>query len=122
MSNDYIYSSLSDDIVGATNQEAKESLRVYLSENSGVFYKAKELSKKCGFKPSATSVEFRKAVTELIEIDCYPIVANNSGFAWASDPNMIKFYADKLRERQLGLQRRIDAVTRIYNTITNARL
>ena len=108
--------------VESVDETKKNTLKDFLQRDPGTFYSARYLSGQCGFTESATSVELRNAVTKLIEIDECPIVAGAKGFSWATCSNMVKFYAEQLKFRQFGLQRRIDAVTRIYNIMDNKQL
>lgn len=119
MSDDNIYCSLPEEINVSVDATKKEYLKNFLQDHAGKFFSSTELTKIAGFKGSNTNVELRKAVTQLIEIEMCPIVANSKGFAWASCSNMVKFYSQQLNERLLGLQRRINAVRKVYNQMSH---
>lgn len=99
-----------------------KKLRSILEDNKGVFFTARNLAKECGFKISGTQRGLRKAINDFIEEQRLPIVSCAKGFSWASCPNMVKFYHSSLLERRDGLQRRIDAVKRIYDSMDGEKI
>ena len=88
------------------------------AQNKGTFFKARQLAEKIGYPVKGTQVELRKAITELIEIELTPIVGNVSGFTWATNANMVRFYLESLESRRYGLQRRIDSVRKVFNNMS----
>ena len=114
LNEDYIYSTVPEENIDSTFEEERHKVLNFLRADKGKFHKAAEIAQKVGFPTRGTQVEVRKAVTQLIEIDEEPIIATARGFAYASHPNQLKFYADSLDERKQGLQRRIDKVRQIH--------
>ena len=90
-----------------------------MKENKGEWYKARTLALECGFNTKGTQVELRKAITELLELEHYPIVSGSSGYCWATNSNMLMHYLIDLNNRKMGLQRRIDCVALVYNSMKN---
>ena len=89
------------------------SLREHLEANPGKFFTARKLAKEFGYRTTGTQVELRKAITELI-LEGHPIVSNVKGFSWATHPNMIRHNIETLQHRKMGIQRRIEALRRIF--------
>ena len=102
-------------------EEEKHRLLEYLRDNKGRFFKSKELASKTGFPISNTCVELRKAVTELIEEEKYPIITSSSGFAWASHPNQISYYIESLEARIKGINRRINSLNEIKDKMQQGK-
>lgn len=94
-----------------------DQIRDYLREAPGVWRTAADIARACGIRRSQTEVRVRKAVTILIERDMLPIVTHNAGFTWASSASMVRVYAENLENRRKGLDRRIEAVRQIYESM-----
>jgi len=94
-----------------------EALIIFLQSNKGKFYTANQLAKECGFRSSNTQVELRKVITILIEEEKLPIIASSNGFSWATNPKQILNYIEQLEARKQGLNRRINALRGIYETL-----
>jgi hypothetical protein len=109
---DNIYSSVDPDLFDKKYADRIKVLK-FLKEHSGEMIRSKEIAEACGLTTGNTQIQVRVLITQLIEIDHEPIVANNKGFMFSSNSNQLKFYANQLQERKLGLQRRIDSVLRI---------
>jgi len=90
----------------------KKELIGFLETNSGEFFTARKLAGMFGFKTTGTQVELRQAISELI-IDGCPIVSSAKGFSWALNDGMILNCVIELEFRQLGLQRRINALKKM---------
>jgi hypothetical protein len=113
MVEDHIYSSVPEEqfILSGDHQR----LVAHLKSHKGQFFKARKLAEACGFRTTGTQVELRKAITELIELGGHPIVSTSKGFSWAYHPNMLRHYEESLQFRLKGLQRRINAVNKIFH-------
>lgn len=104
-----IYSSVPDKAITSLKGD-KVALRIVLSENIGSFFTAKCLAGICNFPTKGSCVELRKAITELIEEESLPIIATSDGFSWTKNSDDLRVYAESLRLRIKGLERRICAV------------
>ncbi len=93
----------------------RERLIIELQTNKGIFLTAKTLAKRCGFRSTETQVELRKTISELITEHNLPIIANSTGFSWATDKNQILFYINQLETRKQGIERRQKALAKIYD-------
>ena len=89
-----------------TDYYKKLNLKKLLETNKGRFFTANYLTKLCEFKKSNTSVELRKAITELIA-EGNPIVSNAKGFGYAIHQNQVVHYIKHLEFRINGINRRI---------------
>ena len=114
---DNIYSSVPDEVLLNTNetQEYREPILSLLKSSEGLCITAKRIAEICGFPTRGTQVEVRKAITLLIEVDKEPIISLSQGFAYTTQSNQMTNYADRLEERNQGIQRRIKAVREIAN-------
>ena len=116
---DDIYSSVPEKVNIGYSDVDKYRLRDFLQEHKGSFFIGGKLARLTGFKEAGTQVAMRKAITDLIEVDGCPIVANAKGFGWITDLNQLSFYADNLEQRRAGLDRRIKAVRGIHERLKN---
>ena len=110
-----IYSSVPEEQLLNTKEtfEYRQPILLFLKASSGKFFTAREIAKACGFPTRGTQVEVRKAITLLLEVDKEPIMSMSKGFGYVTNANQMEFYAEKLEERDKGLQRRIKAVREI---------
>ena len=95
--------------------EDKDRILDLLISNKG-FIKASDIALRLNLKADKTSVNVRKAVSLLIS-DGFPIVSTGKGFCFVSSYDKIKAYMDSLESRRSGLNRRIDQLQKIYNTL-----
>jgi len=93
--------------------DEKEKLKKFLEFNPNRYFKGKDLSRRCGFTNSATSVQLRKAITELVCVDKVPIVSDSAGYMYATRKKAVEYYIDNLSDRVAGIQRRIYALIEI---------
>lgn len=114
-----IYSSVSQDSMLNNDEtpEYRNPILLFLKENIGQFFTAREIAKQCGFPIRGTQVEVRKAITLLLEIDKKPIIAMAKGFGYVTQANQMNFYADQLEQRSQGLLRRIKSVREIADNM-----
>ena len=112
--NENIYSSVPEEQF--TEFGDTEALIIYLQSTKGKFTPAKILAKECGYNTNSSCPELRKDITILIEEKGLPIIANSTGFAWAESSSQITFYIKQLESRKMGLQRRIDCLTKIADS------
>ena len=111
-----VYKSVPEHVISenyVSNPTDREKILATLMNNKGQRMTAKEISKKCGLPLNGSCVRTRKAITELIEVDEYPICSGKDGFFYPIDKSEIRDYIESLEIRRAGLDRRIDALTRI---------
>lgn len=104
-------SAISDNSI--TDLTQREKLLSVLQGNKGIPFTAQKLAMKCGFPMKGSNVETRKAITELIEVDGYPICSGSKGFFYPNSKEEIKAYIESLESRKNGIDRRINALTNI---------
>ena len=121
MEEDNIYSTVPDELKQGNIPERNIILH-YLKQHPGKFFNAIPLAKACGFPTGSTQVQIRLAITQLIILDEEPIVGNTKGFAYVTEPNMLKFYKESLIQRIQGTERKIKALDKIYNRMLNQRI
>lgn len=98
-----------EDIDKQFNQEKQEQILHILKENKGTPITANKMGKQVGLSTSQTAVKVRHAIRCLIENN-HPIVAINTGFMYAVHPNQVERYIESLRERQQGIENRIESL------------
>jgi hypothetical protein len=77
---------------------------------SGEYLTAKSLANLVDLPQTASCRQVRELITELIEEDHEPIIANEQGFKYTNDSDELVAYAKSLMERKRGLDKRIEAV------------
>jgi|SRR3990167_534842 len=89
----------------------KQNLKKLLETNQGRFFTAQKLTSLCELSRSATSVELRKIIKELVT-EGVPIVSTQVGFAYvniatAEGKNMIRKNIEHFEQRIKGIERSI---------------
>ena len=92
--------------------DRKNVLR-YLNNNRNKYKTAKEISINVGLKYKNNSVAVRKIITELLHFHQIPIIANSKGFKLTKKKEEVEEYLESLKNRNKGLQRRINDIDRI---------
>ena len=115
-----IYSSVPEESFSEddTSMNYRKPIELFLKERKGSFFTAKEIAKELGYPTTSSQIDLRKAITILLTIDKVPIIGTAKGFSYAVNHHQMNFYADKLEERMLGLQRRIKAVREVSGMMT----
>jgi len=119
MSDEDIYSSVPEEAIDDSYLMKRFDVLDFLKATPETYHKAKAIAAYCGFPIRGTQVEVRKAITYLIEIDNQPIVSNAYGFAYTTNPDRLRFYADKLEERMQGLARRVSKIRLLAEEVSN---
>jgi len=114
MNQENIYSSVPETafaIVKAMNYN--KPIEIFLKNNKGRFYTAKQIAEELGYPTRGTQVEVRKAITILLTVYKVPIISTAKGFSYARTSHQMRFYADRLADRLQGLERRIKAAREV---------
>ena len=111
---DEIYRSVPEHAFSANvDIKTRQAILGLLQRNKGRYLKAYQIAKEVGLPERGTQVEVRKAITELIECNSAPIISTGSGYTYATNKNMLQLYADRLNERMMGLQKRIESINKM---------
>lgn len=110
--NNWIYSSLPEDIKPETSEGERDEL-FYLLAQYNEPVSAARLSKMLGHEWKNGSVKVRKLITEMIIFQGVPIVSSGTGFKLARNRNELLNYHESLSKRLKGLRRRVLGVERI---------
>lgn len=102
MSEDQIFSTVPD--IESNGEALIKALCEYLESHKDTTFTAAHLAQECGFKRSPTEVQLRKAIAYLRDLG-HPVVSNNDGFEYTTDP-------EKIAHCIQGLQNRIDGILR----------
>lgn len=89
----------------------REAAILYLIERKGTWVKSKELAAASGYSTKATCVELRASMRHANFLGA-PIITAAKGFMWATQPNQLKRYAERLEGRMEEIRARVEAVRR----------
>ena len=110
--NNWIYSSLPEELQPITTSEERSEVFRLLSESRAPVT-AKRISQVLGYRHKDNSVKVRKIITELILFGGVPIISGNKGFRIAKNRKELVEYHKSLNKRLLGLRRRMLGIERI---------
>ena len=110
-----IYISIPDNI--KVSDINKNAVLGYLRTNPDHFFSAREISLACGIKPDHTQISVRKAITELLEVDHYPIISSSIGYCYTTDSDKLDAYLNELALRLIGIDRRMEAIRLIQRRL-----
>lgn len=108
----WIYSSIPEDIKPATNEDERDKV-FFLLESFNEYVTAVRMSKILGHEWSNNSCKVRRLITELIEFNGAPIISSGKGFKLARNKDELLLYHENLIKRMQGLRRRIASIERI---------
>jgi len=114
-----IYSTVPDEVLEDRSLDPeRQKIFNFLAEAHGP-KTAREIAQQTGYPTRGTQVEVRKAITQLLEIDQKPIISVGKGFMIADHPNQMIRYAERLRERIQGIERRARICEQIAGNLNN---
>lgn len=111
-----VYTSIPEERQPVVAYAERDRVFKYLFERRGEWTTARNISNMLGISSKDTAVHLRKIITELIEFDGIPIIANSRGFKLSNDKQQLIDYAESLSLRQKGIQRRIDGIQRCIDS------
>jgi hypothetical protein len=117
-----IYSSVPEEVLDNKGLDPDRMKIFNFLEQAESPQTAREIAKAVGYPTKGTQVEVRKAITQLLEIDHKPIISVGKGFMIADHPNMMIRYAERLRERMQGIERRARICEKIADNMNYERL
>lgn len=94
-----------------------ELKQILNDEPEHAFIHARDLAARSGFPTKGTQAEMRQVIAQLIEKQDMPIISTAHGYAIADQPGQIQRCIDDFMSRQEGIQRRIEALQRIKDTM-----
>ena len=97
----------------------KENLKKLLETNQGKFFTAQKLTSLCELNKSATSVELRKIIKELVA-EGISIVSTQVGFVYVdihspNGQNMVRKNIEHFEQRIKGLERSIRDLRELFS-------
>ena len=114
-----IYESIPEKHKINISEQQLSELIYYLWIHRGTYIKSNEIARATGFNNKGSCVELRNAITILIEEKELPIIADNNGYCYATDTEMIRKYVQTLIGRVQGINKRINALTIMVNKAEN---
>lgn len=105
-----MYESVPDGLLETEIDTIKAyEIRDLLRENKGEPVTATKIAKQLNMPTSNTQVQVRQLITWLLITKHEPIISTGKGFMYAKQPEQLSWYAERLRERIKGIERRISA-------------
>ena len=95
----------------------KQLVLKILQDQENRYLTSYQLAKILNIKVDNTNVGIKKIITELIEEDLEPIIADDKGFQYTIDRKKIDAYVESLNGRISGINKRVVALTKIRNKL-----
>ena len=108
-----IYSTVDPKDIETVPDDDRLKILTLLQDNKDQWYTAQDIAEQCDYPKNPTSIEVRKSITYLLEIDLIPIISGSKGFKYAQSPEELEAYINSLQGRVNGIMRRIVALKRI---------